>query len=141
MPKLLLPVDGSEYALRAVEYVVRLSREMPGVECFLLNVQEPFENKLHAVLSSDEIHTIQHEEAEQALQSARTALDAAGVPYRAFWVVGVPVTAIVESAREHHCDGIVIGLSGVGFAIGPLMMGSTTVKVIHASPIPVTVAK
>ena len=40
MLKILLPVDGSENALRAVDYVISLAKEVGPVGVLVVNVQE-----------------------------------------------------------------------------------------------------
>ena len=55
-------------------------------------------------------------------------------------VAGHAAEKIVQVAREHQCTRIVMGTRGLG-SIAGLMLGSVAYKVVHLSPIPVTLVK
>lgn len=53
---------------------------------------------------------------------------------------GTPAEVIVQTAKEQHCDVIVMGTHGHG-VIADFLMGSTAKWVIRHSPIPVLVVR
>jgi nucleotide-binding universal stress UspA family protein len=141
MLRILIPVDGSENALRAVRHAVFLAGKGAPIECRLLNVQEPMETGVHAYRTHEEIAQMEFGEAEAALRSARAIFDAAAVPYEAVHMVGDVARVIAGHAQSSRCDCIVMGMRGMGIVVGPLAMGSVTSKVLHAAEVPVTVVK
>jgi nucleotide-binding universal stress UspA family protein len=55
-------------------------------------------------------------------------------------VYGNAPQAIIRTARRLNCDSIVMGTRGLG-AIGNVFLGSVASKVIHLSPVPVTLIR
>lgn len=141
MLKILVPVDGSPNALRAVAYAVSLAQNKASLHCDLLHVSQEFGMREHAWRSHAELATIAGEEAQRALASARAALQAAGVPYSEYVVQGEAAPQIIGHATRAGCDGIVMGMRGMGFVVGPISMGSVTSKVLHDANVPVTLVK
>jgi nucleotide-binding universal stress UspA family protein len=142
MPKLLVPVDGSENALRAVDFVIKKAgwyRE--PVEIHLLNVQPPIvSGNVTMFISQDQLNDYYQEEGLKALESARAKFDGAQVPYKHHILVGDPAETITRFAREQGCDQILMGTRGLG-AIGSLLLGSVATKVIHLADVPVLLVK
>lgn len=136
-----IPVDGSPNALRAVEWAVRLFQCGTRIECVLVNVQPVLELRAHAYQSVEEIKKKEFAQAEEVLRPAREILSAAGVSHQSEYVVGPTAPAIMRLAEKVECDGILMGMRGMGFVLGPLTMGSVTSKVVHEAIMPVTVVK
>ncbi len=140
MPKILIPVDTSTNAQRAVRHAAKMALGNPSLQLHLLNVQEKIEPRIHAQLSHAEITSLQAAEAERILQPLGRILAEAGVPYRDEWRSGSIASTIADYAREIACDAIVMGTRGMS-AIGNLVLGSTATKVIHLASVPVTLVK
>jgi nucleotide-binding universal stress UspA family protein len=140
MPKILMPVDTSDSARRAVQHAASMARGNPTLQLHLLNVQEPLEPRVHAQLTHDEIKALQAQDAERVLEPLRQLLGEAGVPYSEDWRAGPIAPTIADYAREINCESIVMGTRGMN-AIGNLVMGSTATKVIHLTHVPVTLVK
>jgi nucleotide-binding universal stress UspA family protein len=140
--KILLPVDGSENALRATRFAIKLAQACPdGAELHLLAVQMPIlSGDVKMFVSQDQINAYHHDEALKALAGARTALDAAGVHYAFHIGVGQLAETIAAYAKDKACDQIVMGTRGLG-AVKGLLLGSVTTKVMHLVDIPVTLVK
>ena len=143
MKKVLLPVDGSECALRAVALVIakRAHYASPeDLEIHLVNVQPPLSHDITRFASREQIADFHREESEKLMHGACQQLAAANVPYTCHALVGAVAEAIVELADALHCDQIVMGTHGRG-AFKELLMGSITIKVLHLSSIPVLLVK
>ncbi|ACV33901.1 universal stress protein [Accumulibacter sp.] len=141
MLKALIPFDGSDNALRAVDHLISLVQAREPMEVHLLHVREPIDSwEIRRVLTADEIAALQLSEGEDALQAARQRLDAAGISYTATILVGDVAQTIARHATEIGCDKIIMGSSGAS-AIAGLLLGSVTMKVIHLAQVPVTVVK
>jgi len=135
----LIPVDGSNNSLRAVQYMIDSIRENGPCAIHLLNVQLPIVSG--TVLSFIDRATIwkyYEDEASTALAGAKAALDKSGIAYEATLLVGNIADSIKSYATERHCDHIVMGARGLG-AARSLLLGSVTVKVLHSAHIPVIV--
>ncbi len=140
--KVLIPVDGSENSQRAVDYVIRntaMLKERPDL--LLLNVQwNVATGNVKLFISQKTIDDYYREQGMAALQSARSALDAAGLPYQYHISVGTPAEAIARYADEQGVDQIVMGRQGQG-GIQSFLLGSVVNKVLHLASCPITLIK
>ena len=138
--KILLPVDGSAYALAAVRHALRLAAAV--AEYVLVNVQEPA--SLYEVVvthDAERLAQLRREAGADLMQAAEALLDEAGVEYESEVAGGVPEHLIVELAESYACDAIVMGALGQGAAPGAHGLGSVAAAVLGASPVPVTVVR
>lgn len=139
MLRVLIPVDGSENAERAVKFVIRkapLYKE--PLETHLLNVQHPFPGTIRGVRhQAQEFH---HEEGLKALASARKLLDDAGVKYAYHIGVGDVAEVVAHYVKDKRIEQLVMGTRGLGSA-SSLLLGSVTAKVIQLIDIPVLLVK
>jgi nucleotide-binding universal stress UspA family protein len=141
MRKILVPVDGSESAQRAVEYVAGLAKHDPIIGIELLNVQFPIiSGDIRRFVTQAMIDNYHREEGEAALKPAKRLLDGGGVPYNATILVGHIAETIADYALKHECESIVMGTRGMG-PMKNLVLGSVATQVIHAAHVPVTLVK
>jgi nucleotide-binding universal stress UspA family protein len=138
--KILVPIDGSELALQALQHVLALARAGLAVELVLANVQEP--------ASAYEMLTLQDPEAlaEVAVGAGRDLMApalklaaAAGLPCTETVVVGDVVPALVELLEEEGCEAVVMGSHGMGLVRSAL--GSVSRGMLEHAPVPVTFVK
>ena len=140
--RLLLPVDGSPHAERAVEHVVgRIRNAGPGAcEVHLVNVQPQLPGGITSFVSREQVAGFHRDESAKALAGARARLDAAGIAYQAHAEVGPLAETIVAVADRMQCDEIVMGTRG-RTALADLLIGSTVTRVVHLSKVPVLLFK
>jgi YjbE family integral membrane protein len=139
--RVLVPVDGSETAERAVRHVIEVSRELgrvPFVE--LLNVQHPVHGDVSRFVGAQQVEDYHREEGRKALAGARALLDAAQLPYASHVEVGDPAEMIMRHERSSGASRIVMGTRGAG-GLGQLLLGSVAQKVIQLCSAPVTLVK
>lgn len=140
--KLLIPVDGSAGADRAVDYVVSSCawlKEAPQV--FLLNVQWKLASgNVKLFINQETMNDYYREQGMQALAEARRKLDVAGLSYNYHISVGTPAEAIIQHAQEHQVDQIVVGARGEE-TLSTLLLGSVADKVVRLASIPVVLIK
>ena len=143
MSRMLLPIDGSETALRAAQYLVGRAAQMrEPMEVLLLNVQPPVPPR-RASAGSTEAQNAEvqlREEGSKALAPARKLLEAAGIKHQHHVELGDPVQLIEHYARIYHCDEIVMGTRGKTSILN-LVVGSVTTKVLHVATVPVVLVK
>lgn len=142
MRRLLVAVDGSENALRAVRQVIALSAELRDLpEVLLVNVQPAVvSGAVRTFVNADQIDAWYRSEGEKALAAARDLLAAAGIGHEHHIVVGDPAETLARMAGERGCDTIVIGTRGMG-AVANLVMGSVATRVMHVAEVPVLLVR
>ncbi|MGA8862541.1 MAG: universal stress protein [Gallionella sp.] len=140
--KILIPVDGSANALRAVEYVIdhiAALKETP--QLLLLNVQRNIaKGNVKLFIDKKTIDDYCREQGIAALQTARAALDAAGLPYQYHISIGSTAEAIVQYAGDQQADQIVMGRKGQG-SLKSLLLGTVVNKVLQLANCPVVLIK
>lgn len=140
--KVLIPIDGSAAANRAVDHViasVAWLKEIPQV-C-LLNVQWKLASgNVKLFISQDTINDYYREQGMAALAEARARLDTAGLAYNYHISVGTPAEAIVQYAQEKQVDQIVISAHGQD-TLSDMLLGSVASKVAHLARMPVLLVK
>ena len=140
MRKLVVPFDGSQSALRALQHAITLAKEGFASDLELLHVGDPMPFGVHGAMTQEEIHHREADEAGKILKPARDMLDDAGVPYQCRSRIGTAANEIAKHAQECGCEGIVMGSRGMSPMIG-LMVGSVATRVIALAEVPVTVVK
>lgn len=142
MLKILVPVDGSPNAERALSHAIQYAgNSKQAVELHLLNVQLPIvSGDVKMFISQQDINDYYRDKAEEVLAPARRTLDAAGVKYATHIGVGQPAETIVAHQVDKQCDQIIMGSRGLG-AVSGLVMGSVARKVVHLANVPVTLVK
>jgi len=141
MLRVLVAVDGSANADRAVKHLIELAKGLPSVEVLVLNVQ-PAVTYVELMLGPTQ-RVIEHwsqRAGQDAARSAGVLLDAAGLACTLHVEQGEPGEAIAAFAQQQNCDLIVMGTRGMGL-IKTLVLGSVATKVIHAAAMPVTLVK
>ncbi|RYH39130.1 MAG: universal stress protein [Alcaligenaceae bacterium] len=141
MAHILIPVDGSDNALRAVDYAVAHRAAFEPLRITLLNVQIPIvSGTVRLFIDRASIDNYYAEEGETALKPARERVEQAGVSFIQEVNVGHVAESIAKYAAQHQCDHIIIGSRGMG-STSNWLLGSITTKVLHLADVPVTVVK
>ena len=136
--KILVAVDHSEISDRALDAARDLALLSQG-EVWVLHLREREVAVKTGVALSDE----SMDEASAAVAAAVDKLTAAGVKARGdvgTTLFGYAARNIVDDAKEHDVDVIVMGSRGRGDLAG-LILGSTAHKVIHLSDRPVLIVR
>ncbi len=140
--KILIPLDGSDNANRAVDYVIAnmaMPKDVPQI--FLLNVQwKVAVGNVKLFINQDTIDDYYRELGMAALERARTALDKANLSYQYHISVGTPAEAIAQYAVEQKVDQIVMCKQGQG-GLQSMLLGSVASKVIRLAECPVLLVK
>jgi nucleotide-binding universal stress UspA family protein len=140
MKEVLVPIDGSECSLRAVSYLIDAAASGTRPRIHIVNVHVPLPTEIGQFVARSAIEDFQSERTTAALAGARTKLTAAGIPFDEHAEVGPPAQRIAELADRIGCDHIVMGTHGRA-AIAELLVGSTTLKVLHLTKLPVVLVK
>ena len=142
MHKLLLPVDGSDASLRAVDRLLAMRdwyKDAP--EIHLLNVQHVLHKDVSQFVSAEDIKGHYHDEGLKELADARARLERAGVPYLHHVVIGdLAAETIAHFAREHGIGQILMCTHGRS-AVADLVLGSVARGVLQHTDVPVTLVR
>ena len=142
MRKILVPIDGSENALRALRHVIASQDDYrEPAALVLVNVQQPIvSGGVRMFVDRQQLDALYAEQGEAALAPARDIAAAAGVSVEHHTMVGDAAESIVKVARETGCAQVVMGTRGLGSVAG-MLLGSVATKVIHLSEVPVLLVK
>jgi len=132
--KLLVPMDGSVSALKALKWAAKDGEST----VFVLNVQPPLPKS--RFISKAMIAEHQRRNADTALDPARALAKRLKLEVRMFTAIGEPAATIVAFADKQRCTGIVMGNRGQHPVAG-LLLGSVASKVVHLAKCPVTIVK
>jgi nucleotide-binding universal stress UspA family protein len=141
MKRILVAVDGSASAQRAVDYAIGQAKQYPlRMELVYVTVIPDSYATLHAYLARKENRQFAERKAKQVLAPAARKCARAKLPHRVSALWGDIAPEIVRAARRLKCDSIVMGTRGMG-PVGNLLLGSVATKVIHLSKIAVTLVR
>ncbi|MFG6118800.1 universal stress protein [Thalassobacillus sp. B23F22_16] len=136
--KYIVPVDGSEHSLRALDYAAKLAGQN-GSRILLVNVQPLFDTyNTHRVFTNEEIEAQQEKAANEAIALADEHLKSVPVSVETRKMVGKVAPAICEVADEEEVEGIIMGSRGMG-ALRGAILGSISYSVLHSAKVPVTI--
>jgi YjbE family integral membrane protein len=138
MLKVLIPVDGSTNALRAVRHAMVEYQRHHELELHLLNVQPHLSRHIGRFVSRSDREGWQHDRAEVASASARALLLQAGLPHQVHWAVGERAAEICRSAERLGVHHIVMGTARKS-SITRMLEDSVTSRVLEATSVPVEV--
>ena len=143
---LLVPTDGSELSVRALDQAIGLAKLL-GAQLTVLHAQPPVPLPILGLgdaidpVTIDTMMRATREGAEAVMDAAIAQVRAAGLQASQQAVEHAsPHLAIVTAARELGCDLIVMASHGRRGLEG-LLLGSETQKVLAISPCPVLVVR
>lgn len=142
MFKILIAVDGSEPAKRAIEAVGKMVKSSLELEATLICVSpEPIFYGDFTAATLQKIEEDQQAHQNTILTRGTELAKAQGLnlggPVRVF---GVVANEIVRAAENGKFDQIVMGTRGMG-AIGSMVLGSVAQRVLHQTSVPLLLVK
>jgi nucleotide-binding universal stress UspA family protein len=144
MRKLLVAVDGSGAAQRALEQAIALARTSPEASIYLVHAHEEPDiyGEIAVYVPRAKMAELQHMHSERVLDAAEEAagLKDCGVRYTKEVLTGPIGQTIARHAEHLGCDAIVMGRHGKS-TVGELLMGSVAMKVLHLTRLPVLLVR
>jgi len=140
MKRYLVPVDGSDCALRALSYAAERARDAKA-EVHALHVEPPphyQEARIYAM--REDIAQIHEQARQRVLKDATDLLERERIPHAAHTADGEIAHTIADFAQQQKFDEIVMGTRGMT-AFGQILLGSVASRVVHFVKIPVTLVK
>ena len=154
LKKILVPLDGSEHSLRALEIAVQIAKGFDGkitlINVYSVNVQPIFMPE-PTTLTTPGVPILTPTDFSKVVEAARKSagsiltdgqkrVEAEGIKVEKLLKEGHTVEEILKTARESKFDLIVIGARGVS-KIREMLLGSVSDGVIRNAPCPVLVTK
>lgn len=143
MKNILIPVDGSEYSMKAIAAAKEVAKAFDS-SIFILSVVTP-ELKVSSGRGSNMYSSILMDEllesSAKILEEAKKQFQGMTNKVETFSSQGNVADEIVRFAEENGIDLIVMGSHGLGALKNRLMTGSVTTRVLHHVDVPVLVIK
>jgi nucleotide-binding universal stress UspA family protein len=136
---ILLAVDGSEHALNAARMASSLANAMNSQTLRIVVAYNPIPVHLGDPYMQDAINA-RISETEEIIQDAVQAVGAVSAEILTEMIEGDPAETIIELAKTHNSNVIIMGSRGLGKLAG-LLLGSTSQKVVSYAPCPVLIVK
>jgi len=152
--KILVPIDGSEHSLKALEVAVQIAKKFHGKVALIhvysvsvtpIMIPEPstFTPPAAPIMAPVEISKVTEaarDAGKRILSDGEDKVKAEKVEVETMLREGHTVQEIIKTAKEGNIDLIVIGARGISH-IRELLLGSVTDGVIHHASCPVLVVK
>jgi YjbE family integral membrane protein len=135
---ILVPVDASPNALRAVRHAIAEYRRHHELRVHLLNVQPRLSRHAARFVDRADQEGWLHDRADAAMGAAVALLTDAGVPHEKHWATGERGEQICRAARRLDVHHIVIGTARKN-SITRMLEDSVTHRVLETTPVPVEV--
>jgi len=152
--RVLVPIDGSEYSLKAIEAAAKVTDPKKGFAT-VLTVLEPsvmqlpqtyleritlYDASIPAVVIPKSTHDVMLERARIIVTKAQEILTSSGIRSEGKVIKGKPVKSIIDEAKAEGSDLIVIGSHGIG-GMAKLLLGSVSSRVVEEAPCSVLVVR
>jgi len=141
--EILVPMDGSEPSLQAVQMALRIVELSPACKMSVLYVVDKLVlNELvrFSARSEKEVEAELEEQGRRYLDLARKEAQRKGVAVQCQTQKGDPFEEIVAAANRLHADLIIMGHTGRR-GTTRVLIGSVTQRVLDYAPCPVLVMK
>lgn len=130
---ILVPTDGSDVAMEAVRHAIHLAKQDDAL-LHVVNVVDP--DRTPSDVSSLSVDDELAELSEGLIDNVRDMADDEGVEVEGEILTGAAYKKIIEYAKDHDVDLIVMGTHGRK-GVSRVILGSVAEKVMRNSEIPV----
>lgn len=137
LKRILVPIDGTEYSWRALDYAMALAK-MSGGMLIVMTVTK--KELLHTVIVNNG-DCMLGQIGNEVLDAARCMLRNSGIEAEFRLEEGGNVAEkILRAEKSENCDAIVIGSRGFGMLEG-LFKNSVSQIIVENADVPVTIVK
>jgi nucleotide-binding universal stress UspA family protein len=135
--RILVPLDGSDTAERGLQEALKLAR-LCKASLVLVSVAEvyPMMMEMASATTWEQVTTDVQQYSQRVLERAHAAANAAGIASEAHLEDAAAARVcdvIVDQAREHRCDLIVMGTHGRR-GLSHALLGSDAERVVRLAP-------
>ena len=141
---LLIATDGFPESDKALAHGLALAKAV-SAKVTIATVTEPWTEATYATLPTPSMVRLYEkaagENAATILDGAKKRADQAGVAFETCHIKDQHAPeGIIKAAKDRRCDLIIVGSHGRG-VVGRILLGSTSLKVLTFSPVPVLVCR
>jgi nucleotide-binding universal stress UspA family protein len=137
----LVPLDGSDIALRSIAWIIDNAPALKDVpQIHLINVQPSLPRDISRFVNADTLRDFHRDTGMAALTTAYEMLTAAGLNPERHVLIGEAAPTLCEFATRQGCTQILIGTRGHSGIAGTLL-GSVAMRVAHLSSVPVLLVR
>lgn len=137
LERVLVPIDGTEYSWRALEYAAGLAKLSGGSLVIMTVIGDDTPSPIFIHHGDCLVAQI----GDEVLDAARAIMQGSGVKCSYVLEKGDNVADLILSAeKSEHCDAIVLGSRGYGMLEG-LFKGSISQVIVENADVPVTIIK
>ena len=136
--RVLVPLDGSEMSLRALEYALEVHPDAEITALHVAGEPSPMMGQALRLALEEDLDQATEELAEDIFEPARELAAEYDTEIDTTVGVGSPARVIVNRAEEY--DAVVLGSHG-GNLQSRLFVGNVADRVFKRSPVPVTVVR
>ena len=141
--RILVPTDGSDITQRAINTAISLAKTF-GAEVYAISVKDPYPYSAMSEMQPtlpQEFLDAQERVAARNVAAVKESCSSSGITCTGHTVESVSVwEAVVEYAKQHQCDLIVMASHGRR-GVQALLLGSETNRVLTHTTIPVLVVR
>lgn len=146
--KILIAYDGTELGNKALENAMKLAEMDDRIVLHLVHVvdlpiitnQFSYFPTIYVENNINELRGSIMKEAEKVLHKAEGKLAYIPNLTSSFILEGRPGETLLQHAKDHHCDLIIMGSHGKG-TVKELVLGSVSHYITQRSPVPVYIVK
>jgi nucleotide-binding universal stress UspA family protein len=138
--KILVPIDGSDYSIRAAEYALGIAKAQGAEVVLVYVVDELVVDQFSSAAEKSAIEAQLKNDGQHATRYAEGLMEKAGVKSSSMLLKGRPFEQIVNTTKSFNIDLVVMGTYGRRGA-ERILIGSVAERVIEYSPCPVLVVK
>ena len=141
---LLIGTDGSPASEKAVAHGLQLAKAL-AAQVTVVTVTEPWTEGAYATIPTPSLIKVYEKAAAGSanviLEGVRTIAEVAGVRCETRHIKEQHAAeGIIKAAKDQGCDLIIVGSHGRG-ALGRILLGSTSLKVLTLSPVAILVCR
>ena len=137
--KILVPVDGSETAWRALNNALEIGKKFES-EILVVNVIQPYNNAALLAVPLDHATINQGKVGDKVLELAKEMVGSYPHKVEYDMEVGHPSERIIALSKKVEADAIVLGSRGLS-GIAEFFLGSVSSKVSQYATVPVLIVK
>ena len=140
LSKILVPVDGSDNSLRALDYAIFLAKSTSAGVTAMHVIESPPTIYIESQKLLDDIMSKYRTESGKILDKCKQNAEKSGVKIETVIAEGDAASNITGYAQKEGFDLIVIGSRGLG-KFKEMVLGSVSNKVLHHSKASVLIVK
>jgi len=135
--KILVPLDGSKYSIRALQEAIKVGKMTNG-SITIIHITPPGSSLAHS--SNEQLSKSFTAIGKALLADGKKLAKTEGINVEKMLVEGDATEEIIKAAKNHNFKLIVIGASGLS-KLKELVLGSVVHGVIKNAPCPVLVTR